>query len=148
MKSNVQRFNQLSKEYYILFMLILLMFRAIGPYSLLPSIVDNLLYAAGAIFGSIIILIDLVNIVRGKKKWNYNWWLIGFLVVIFISSIVNRRYGITGNIKLLVWQFFSCLRSRTRQRNFSKINQKIHWFTNKCMVCLSVSFFNNVFLSI
>lgn len=104
MKSNVQRFNQLSKEYYILFMLILLMFRAIGPYSLLPSIVDNLLYAAGAIFGSIIILIDLVNIVRGKKKWNYNWWLIGFLVVIFISSIVNRRYGITGNIKLLVWQ--------------------------------------------
>ncbi|MGC3848948.1 O-antigen ligase domain-containing protein, partial [Enterococcus faecalis] len=75
---------------------------AIGPYSLLPSIVDNLLYAAGAFFGSIIILIDLVNIVRGKKKWNFNWWLIGFLVVIFITSIVNRRYGITGNINLLV----------------------------------------------
>ncbi|EHR4438623.1 O-antigen ligase domain-containing protein, partial [Enterococcus faecalis] len=94
MKSNVQRFNQLSKEYYILFMLILLMCRAIGPYSLLPSIIDNILYAVGAICGSIIILIDLVNIVRGKKKWNYNWWLIGFLIVLFISSIVNRKYGI------------------------------------------------------
>lgn len=84
-------------------MLILLMFRVIGLYSLLLFIVDNFLYVVGVIFGSIIILIDLVNIVCGKKKWNYNWWLIGFLVVIFIFLIVNRRYGIIGNIKLLVW---------------------------------------------
>lgn len=127
MKISMQKFNQVAKEYYILFMLILLMGRAIGPYSLIPSIMDSVLYGIAAIIGCLFIAIDLINIVLKKKVWNYNWWLISFLIVILLSSIINRSYGITGNIKLLVWQaiyFFVIFEVGQDDQIFSRLIKK------------------------
>lgn len=101
--SNVKLYKV--KQVYLLVLLIGLILRSINVYSLLPSKYDSLLFAFLAVFGGLLLTIDFIINVKSRKR-PYDILLIIFLVVLLISTIVNRHFGIVSNLKLMVW---SCI---------------------------------------
>lgn len=91
------------KDGYFIFLLIFLMIRSVNAYSLLPAKIDSSIFSVLAIFGAMIVLQELIDKLSSKDFVNLELLLYLFLLVFFISTIVNREYGVTSNIKLLVW---------------------------------------------
>ncbi len=102
MDSRVVKLNAI-REGYVLYLLGLLLLRCVGPYSLLPSTFDSVVFSFAALIGGGLILLDFIENLKAKK-FPYNFLLLVFLAVMFISLIVNRQYDFLGNIKMLIWQ--------------------------------------------
>ncbi|MBO0483002.1 O-antigen ligase family protein [Candidatus Enterococcus courvalinii] len=100
---NKKVFMRIKGCYFIYFSFIL-MLRAIGPYLLLPTKYDTLLFWPAGIFGCFLIVIDFIIGFREKKLRKYDWLLYSFLGAMLISSLMNLEYGYSQNIKLLMWQ--------------------------------------------
>lgn len=93
------------KEYYLLALLAGLLFRSVNVYHYVPTIFDSVWFDTLTIIGALLLLTDFIQNIR-YKKFPYDKVLIVFVIVIFISSILNRQYGITTNIKIIYW---SCI---------------------------------------
>lgn len=92
------------KGVYLLYFEILLILRAMGPWLLLPTIYDTILYYTAGMIGLLILFIDFIFSIKNKQIRKYDIWLILFIAIMGVSSIVNLKYGLFENIKLLMWQ--------------------------------------------
>lgn len=92
------------QEYYIYYLFFLVICRAIGPYSLINPRVDQIIFGIGAICGFLLIVADFILVILKKKTTTYSIWLIIFLIGLFLSILVNYRFALFSNLKLLVWQ--------------------------------------------
>ncbi|GMB10366.1 MAG: O-antigen ligase family protein [Candidatus Improbicoccus devescovinae] len=122
-------------EYFrYLFCCLLLTFmliRIINIYSLIPPIIDSIIFGFCAILGFFLVLL---NFYLNKLK-NQSKSLILFWIAILISSLVNIKYGIFANIKELVWcaiYFFLIYPKCENNTNlFNKVNRI-------CSICLLI----------
>ncbi|EOH87785.1 hypothetical protein I588_02987 [Enterococcus pallens ATCC BAA-351] len=90
------------KEIYLQCLLMGLVLRAINFVSLLPSKYDGAVFTVLAAAGSIILFIDLIKNLL-NRKFPYDKMLVFFVLVIILSTVMNRRYGMIPNLKLVVW---------------------------------------------
>lgn len=90
-------------EYYLYILFVFLILRSINVYSLIPSIFDSAVFAFLAVTGGAMIAWNVVACLRRKSFVSYDWWLLAFLAVMILSSLVNAKYGISGNFKTIVW---------------------------------------------
>ncbi|WP_242542410.1 MULTISPECIES: O-antigen ligase family protein [Enterococcus] len=104
METKRDDYLQKGKNIFIVGLLVMLISRAVGAYSLLPSTIDSVLFSILAIFGSIVLLADFITRVLKKNRWTYDILLLLFIVIMCISSLINMKYGLFGNIKFIVWQ--------------------------------------------
>lgn len=124
------------KGAYLLYFEMVLILRAIGPYLLLPGIIDTLLFWSAGFLGIILIMLDFLVSLRQKKIFKYDMMLIFFILVILISSVINIKYGYFENIKLIMWQsiFFFLVFQFSKDYGFNKYHKyferalTISWF--------------------
>lgn len=90
------------RSWYIIYFGIILIAKEIGPYDFLPEIINNLFVWPAALIGLIFIAYDLIQPVRYKKKIDYNIFLLLFIGVMCVTTIINRQYGLFANIKLIM----------------------------------------------
>lgn len=134
------------KGIFLIYFEILLILRAVGPYLLLPHIIDTVFFWSAGFVGSLIILIDFIWTIRDHKIKKYDLLLILFLIVMLVSSVANIKYGIFGNIKLLMWQviFFFLVFQFAKDYGYNrwfKIAEKVlvlSWFA---IILISLSMF-------
>lgn len=75
----------------------------IAPLSkLLEGTVNSIIFILFAGFGAILVLFDFFT-TKHMFKPKYTSWLIIFILIMLISSILNRNYGIVDNVKTIVW---------------------------------------------
>ncbi|MGX7125212.1 O-antigen ligase family protein [Enterococcus viikkiensis] len=125
-----------AKGAYLLYFEIVLILRAIGPYLLLPGIIDTILFWSAGLFGIILIIVDFLISVCKKNIFKYDMMLALFIVVILFSSVINIKYGYFENIKLLMWQsiFFFLVFQFSKDYGFNKYHQyfervlTVSWF--------------------
>ncbi|KRM78172.1 hypothetical protein FC84_GL001194 [Lapidilactobacillus dextrinicus DSM 20335] len=90
-------------EIYLYALFSFLILRSINVYSLLPSVIDSIAFMMLAIFGAVIILYNFFQQLRNKSVISYDLFLILFLIIMFLTSLLNFKYGITNNIKTIIW---------------------------------------------
>ncbi|MFC0277277.1 O-antigen ligase family protein [Enterococcus devriesei] len=90
------------KQIYVIVLLISLLLRSINVYSLIPSIYDGALFAFLATMGAIFLLNDFFTSLKARK-FTYDKFLVFFIIVLVISIVVNRQFGVVSNLKLMVW---------------------------------------------
>ena len=91
------------KGIYILYFELILIFRTIGPLILMPNLLDKLFFVSSGLIGLTIIFIDAIDSIKRVIK-KFDIWLILFIAIMLISSLVNIKYGLAGNLKLIMWQ--------------------------------------------
>lgn len=100
--------DKFRRIYILSFVIFLLLTRIVLVVNIITIPVNTLLYQVFACIGAILVLFDfLSNFYQFKSKENI--LLTAFFIVCIISSIVNMDYGISDNLKTLVWtaiQFF------------------------------------------
>lgn len=99
-----EKFLKYVKGWYFIYFGFILMLRAIGPYLLLPTRYDTLLFWPAGIAGVVLIIIDAIIAFREKNLKKYDWLLIAFIGAMLVSSLMNLKYGYSENIKLIMWQ--------------------------------------------
>ncbi len=88
--------------YVVSFFCYLLASRIIPISYMLSGVVNTILSSAFAGIGAILILADLCtkrNLFQNKNSW----LLILFIVAVGITSVINMKFGVTDNIKTIVW---------------------------------------------
>ena len=92
---------------YMFLFLFAVLTRVLMPISLRETqFINTAVFSLVAIFGAFVIELDFFSdkiLFTSRDKI----WLILFLIVIFLSSILNYKYGILGNIRNLVWTAIS-----------------------------------------
>lgn len=104
MEIKKEEYLQKGKNIFIIGLLVLLISRAVGAYSLLPSTIDNVLFSVLAIFGTIVLVVDFFTRILKKNRWTYDTLLILIILIMGISSLVNIKYGLFGNLKFITWE--------------------------------------------
>ena len=88
---------------YIYITIIIGVLGRIVPYvTFIGSGINSLIYNLLAVSGAVLLAADFFV----TKKWNKGKYVIilyGFIAVMFISSLINIKYGYFDNIKTLVW---------------------------------------------
>ncbi|MBR1779653.1 MAG: O-antigen ligase family protein [Clostridia bacterium] len=99
---NDKTYEKMRLAYMFLF-LFAVFTRVFMPIALLETqAINTAVFSFVAIFGAGTILVDLFTskvLFTAQNKV----WLILFLVIVFLSSALNIKYGILGNIRNLVW---------------------------------------------
>lgn len=88
---------------YLFIYFVALLVRSVNAYSLLPSKIDSLVFSVLAFIGVMFICSDFLLKIKNKETIEYNRLLIAFLLIFLLSSIINMKYGLTSNLKLLAW---------------------------------------------
>ena len=88
--------------YAILFFCYSIIGRIVPLAALVEGPVNQALYMAFAGVGALLLFADLLT-ERYMFRTKYSYLLILFLVVTGLSCVVNIKYGITDNVKTLVW---------------------------------------------
>lgn len=77
--------------------------RVLLPIAILETqTVNTLVFSAVAIFGASIVCFDFFTQRVFLKQKNVVWLML-FLVACAISSVINARFGVLGNVRNLVW---------------------------------------------
>ena len=88
--------------YAILFFCYSIIGRIVPLAALVEGPVNQALYMAFAGVGALLLFADLLT-ERYMFRTKYSYLLVLFLVVTGLSCVVNIKYGITDNVKTLVW---------------------------------------------
>ena len=122
---------QRGKNIFIIGLLLLLISRAVGPYSLLPSIIDNVIFSFLAIFGSIVLAADFFTRILKRNRWTYDTLLLLFIAIMIVSSLVNMKYGIFANIKFIIWEalYFFIVYDHGVSSNQKDSEQLLSWIS-------------------
>ena len=97
-------FNKI-RFYYIYFFVFCLLIRQIGAFELIPVFIDSSIFSVLGIFGFLLAVFGILN-----KNINFNFkknYLLFFILAVFISSIINIKYGIFKNLKDIIWLFIT-----------------------------------------
>lgn len=106
---------------YLIFFEIVLICRMVSIYSLSPSKIDSLFTLIIMALSAIYFIFKYIPDLLEKKRIKIEYLLIVFMLVLVITTFVNRSYAFTDNLKLIIWQgmFFFCVfevgRSNNRQ---------------------------------
>lgn len=114
------------RNFYVMLMAMCLMARNIGVYSLLPALIDSMIFNTLAILGIFILAIDIAkgNLIKNIKS---NYLLSLFLVVMGVSTILSAKYGIFSNLKEIVWTsitffiIYQCVQNSDNPKNTEDI---------------------------
>ena len=101
MKQALKKF-ELIKEYYLYIFFIGLVIRAVNIYSLLPPTFDSIFFKLIGIIGVVLLLIDFIMKFT-QKKLTYNVFLILYILVLILTSLLHRQYGLGENLKTIMW---------------------------------------------
>lgn len=96
-------------DYYIYFWLTCICLRNIGLYIVyVPPVFDYILFSCISVFGCIVALIAMTknNFIGILKK---NTWFVAFIICLVFSMLINYKYGISQNLKDMVWTLISFL---------------------------------------
>ena len=105
---NENTYEIFRKTYLVAFIMAVLT-RVLLPVALHETqLVNTLVFSFVAIFGAGIILIDFFTKRVFLRQKNIIWPLF-FLAACLISSVINVKYGVLGNIRNLVWLAISFL---------------------------------------
>ncbi|MGF2941898.1 O-antigen ligase family protein [Enterococcus xiangfangensis] len=111
------------KEYYLISLLVMLLFRSINAYSLLPSKYDSSIFAVLGIIGGLLIIHELLYIIKNRQLINFENILFIFLFFLGISILVNYPQSFVSNIRLMVWTALYLVGIyRFSERNHKKIH--------------------------
>lgn len=116
---------------YIVIVYALFLVRTIGAWSLLPSKIDSVLFGAAGLIGGLLLAWDFLGILMKKRKFDYDFLLVAFLISFSISIVLNINLSPLGNIKVLAWQavflllFFSAIKTRRISEKFFDVFQGI-----------------------
>ncbi|EOB3455577.1 O-antigen ligase family protein [Enterococcus hirae] len=104
---------------YIVFFELVLICRMVSVYSTLPPKIDSIFSMIIMLLSGVIFLSHFLPMILEKKKIKIEYWLIVFIVILAISTLLNREYAFTENIKLIIWQciFFFCVFEVGRENN-------------------------------
>ena len=97
-------FNKI-RFYYIYFFIFCLLMRQIGVFALVPVFIDSSIFSVLGVFGFSLVLWRILG-----KNINFNFkksYLLLFIFAVFISSIINFKYGIFKNLKDIIWLFIT-----------------------------------------
>lgn len=101
-------FRKIKEAYILIYVSYILIARIVPLVNFISLEVNSVIYSALAIAGALILAFDFfMSFFVFKSRENIILFL--FLVVCLISSVLNMQYGITSNLKTLVWsaiQFF------------------------------------------
>ncbi|WP_086444922.1 O-antigen ligase family protein [Candidatus Enterococcus lemimoniae] len=105
MEYTLEKLNKINhyRVIYLFIYFIALLVRSVNAYSLLPSKIDSLVFSVLAFIGVMFICSDFLLKIKNKETIEYNRLLIAFLLIFLLSSIVNMKYGLGSNLKLLAW---------------------------------------------
>lgn len=90
------------REYYLYLFFIGMVIRAINFYSLLPQTFDSIFFRILGILGILLLLLDVFVNIRGRN-FPYNILLSLYIVILVITTFVNRQYGMSENLKTIMW---------------------------------------------
>lgn len=97
-------FNKI-RFYYMYFFIFCLLIRQIGVFALVPVFIDSSIFSIFGICGFLIAVWGIKNkYIYFSFKKNY---LLLFIFAVFISSVINFKYGIFKNLKDIVWLFIT-----------------------------------------
>ncbi|TQA32547.1 O-antigen ligase domain-containing protein, partial [Enterococcus faecalis] len=137
---NLKKFFYLEKS-YLLILIFSLIIRSMNIYSLLPSTLDSILFSFLAFLGFFVVLYELYNFLIEKNKDWTDWLILIFLLAFLISIILNRNYGMSSNLKLLVWNSIYVIgiyQFVKRQKNSFLIIDYINYIVMVGMFLLSI----------
>lgn len=122
-------FNKI-RFYYIYFFIFCLLIRQIGVFALVPVFVDSSIFSFVGTFGLSLVLWGILY-----KNINFNFkrnYLLLFIFSVFISSIINFKYGIFKNLKDIIWLFitFFVIYSSPKSESGDKKIQKFYKIQN------------------
>jgi len=88
---------------YLWFFFVYTIIGRIAPLSkLLEGTVNSNIFIVFAFFGVLLVTIDFLT-TKYMFKPKHTIWLILFIVIMLISSVLNRQYGFFDNFKTIVW---------------------------------------------
>ncbi|NSV68371.1 O-antigen ligase family protein [Enterococcus faecalis] len=137
---NLKKIFYLEKS-YLLILIFSLIIRSMNIYSLLPSTLDSILFSFLAFLGFFVVLYELYNFLIEKNKDWTDWLILIFLLAFLISIILNRNYGMSSNLKLLVWNSIYVIgiyQFVKRQKNSFLIIDYINYIVMVGMFLLSI----------
>ena len=91
--------------YFIYIFMSCLLIRQVGVFVLVPAFLDSLIFSVLGIFGFLLVIWGILG-----KNINFNFkknYLLFFISAVFISSIINFKYGIFKNLKDIIWLFIT-----------------------------------------
>ncbi|WP_137665577.1 O-antigen ligase family protein [Enterococcus hulanensis] len=103
MKTEIDHKNRIIGIYILLLYTITLL-RSIGEWSLIPTYIDSAIFAVSGLVGGLIILFEFYEILRKRKKFDFDIALVSFLVIFGISIVLNRQFSFPANIKNFCWE--------------------------------------------
>ena len=128
-------YNLLRKAYITVFIIAVLT-RVFLPIAIRETqFINSLIFSIVAVFGGSIVCLDIFTKRVFLKQKNIIW-LILFWAVCLISSIINIRYGVIGNIRNLVWLgiSFFLLYPIAPERSSHDIKKEIKYVSNFLIV--------------
>lgn len=125
------------KKTYLISLLVMLIFRSVNAYSLLPSEFDRIIFAVLGLTGGIFMLQELYYLIQKKKLFSWDSLLLVFLFFFGISILINHDGSFGSNINLFVWTSFYLIGIY----GFSKRNFESIEFINLINKVLIISYF-------
>jgi len=146
---NSKIYEKMRMSYMFLFLFAVLT-RALMPISLRETqIINTAVFSFAAIFGAFVLVIDFFTdkvLFTAKNKI----WLMLFLIVMFLSSVLNFKYGVLGNIRNLVWTAISffVLYPTDMKKDYEKVLHDLKILSNTLITVwfLAVSYSLYMFL--
>ena len=127
-----ERNYEILRKTYITVFIAAVLTRVLLPIALCETqLVNSLVFAIVALFGAAIITIDIFTRRVCFSAKNVGW-LVTFLAICALSSLVNAKYGIVGNIRNLVWLAISffLLYPVDEKRTLESVKNEIRYLGN------------------
>lgn len=104
---------------YIVFFELVLIARMVSGYSMLPSKIDSIFSMIIMLLSAIVFLGHFLPMFLERKKIKLEYWLILFIGILVITTLVNHSFAFSENIRLIIWQciFFFCVFEIGRDNN-------------------------------
>lgn len=125
-KFSKTRIDQIHLVYIVAFVCFVTLHKLIPYNAYFPYILDTVLYSLFAIIGALIVAYDFLS-GRIPLYSRITLCMLAFLLVCLISSLCNMQYGLTSNIKTIVWTaihffvLFASSRGKGREQVFREI---------------------------
>ncbi|WP_407856665.1 O-antigen ligase family protein [Enterococcus hailinensis] len=110
------------REYYLYLFFLGMIIRAVNIYSLLPQTFDSIFFKILGVLGITLLFFDFIINVK-KGLFPYSLLLSLYMFFLLVSTIINYRYGVGENAKIIMWsliQYFVIYQFAYDNPNFEK----------------------------
>lgn len=125
------------KSIYIVVLYSITLLRSIGPWSLVPTSIDSLIFNVVGLIGGLILLLEFYQMVIVRKKFEYDPLLFAFLCIFAVSILINREFSFFSNVKNFAWEALFLL---TIYHHTKSVETKNSFFVSIQKVLVSFGF--------